>query len=286
MASASSDNGPLVSNRVRTVGVDLITNTNDMITTNPENTVEDKTIPSATEGSEDRTDSDMVAQSTGDDPRRADCSDDPWHSSEVQDPWGGKSDAKVPDNLTLQDIMSELADIKSMLRHSRRTIPNTLKTQPESKEEIEAETLEEAAEKNSWVQGIVKSWRADKGFGFVTINQRQVFAHISSIQGTEEGIVGQQVYLQVLADKSRCAGSFRAQRVRRSADHLEQLAKEKAHRLAAESIRAAEATKLAMEAAEDASTRASWLTPPGLTPTLSTTTAKPQGSIFGSTVIP
>jgi cold shock CspA family protein len=108
--------------------------------------------------------------------------------------------------------------------------------------------LDLAIDGKNEIGGWVRSWRADKGFGFLAIAGSDVFVHVSALRCLEEGVVGKRIVAKVIRDVAKGPGSFRATEVHLESEFITKLMHENAERLAYETVRAAErAKKLAEE---------------------------------------
>ena len=116
-------------------------------------------------------------------------------------------------------------------------------------EEQFAMNFEEAADGKDWVTGKVVRWIG--GFGFVRPQafDGQIFVHQSRVKGSLDGLVGQDVAVQIEKDLPKGPDKYRAVSLRRWADHEAELASERATMVAAVTERAATASR---KAAEDA----------------------------------
>ena len=109
------------------------------------------------------------------------------------------------------------------------------------------------------LQGIVRKWFVDKGFGFVEVKGHSVFCHMDRIVGQQWLRVGGDVWVKVVEDPSKGEGFWKAaeaweasrwdrEQARRKAQSAVDVAT-KASRIAFQSI---EKTQRMMEKAEDA----------------------------------
>jgi len=128
----------------------------------------------------------------------------------------------------------------------------------------EPETMEEAADSKVWISGRLVKWFPEKAFGFISSKGVDVFVHSSAILGDPCGILGQAVMCQVITDPHRGDRFYKAVAVVREVEHQAELARKRAADMAAEGIRAAEATRHAIEVAELAAMREKRNAPPGL----------------------
>jgi cold shock CspA family protein len=103
--------------------------------------------------------------------------------------------------------------------------------------------LKTAAEKKYMIGGWVRSWRSDKGFGFVVLDGKDVFAHVTALRSSEVGIVGKRVVAEVMQDMARGEQAYRAVKVYTEHDYVEEKTKEAAEKAAEESVRAASKAK-------------------------------------------
>ena len=148
--------------------------------------------------------------------------------------------------------LEEIAAIPSM-QSWRPTLLQPQPSKPKKEIRLAQESTtdaDKAVENGAWLRSKVKSWRADKGYGFIVAGQAEVFAHVSVVDGGDASLVGAIVYCRIIADGPRGPGSFRAVAVRREMRHFETIAREQALQLAQASVEAAACAKEAAEAAE------------------------------------
>ena len=103
-------------------------------------------------------------------------------------------------------------------------------------------SADEAAISGSHCKGVLNRWFEDKGFGFLSVRNTNVFVHRSSLQGNISGVVGQTVVAKLIRDPTRQPGYFKTAEVRTQsgyAEWLELQAKEAAAAAAAAAATAA-----------------------------------------------
>jgi hypothetical protein len=155
--------------------------------------------------------------------------------------------------------------LESMEVSMRRNGQSNVKQLAKSTHVEVEQTLDQAVGKGSWLEGRVKLWRSECNYGFLVVQGYDVFMSGSRVIGGESSIVGATVYAQIEWDLEKGPGKMRVSNGRREVVHLEHLAQLAAEKLAAESVALALKTKLAVEAANDAASRARAVTsPPGL----------------------
>jgi cold shock CspA family protein len=143
-------------------------------------------------------------------------------------------------------------------------------------------SLHAAVEKQKMIGGYVRSWRADKGFGFMSVDGKDVFVHVTSLRSSEVGIVGKRVVANIIQDVAKGNDTYRAVKTYTESDYLEMKAAERAEKAADEAVKAAEHAKQkaelsvrALENAMKASIIAKVSRPPGLGVALITPSTEP-----------
>ena len=193
-------------------------------------------------------------------------------------------------NLTIQSkldmIVNEMTRVSERLEGIETSLKSAtsgqMSVQPRtrttsiSSEVIESRSLQEAAESKQWIPGVVRSWIGERGFGFIQINNRDVFTHISTVDGETSNLVGARVFVKVVKDDVKCIGAFKATSVRREARHFEITAQEKAEALASKAVEAAKDAKVAIEIAGDIKL----LNPPGLAASNTASATKMMATLF------
>ena len=173
--------------------------------------------------------------------------------------------------VTLKDVMAELATIKRMMTSGPMTEPrrspsvtslSTLASRASHKTEMESERQASGSREDAiagkWCEGRVTKWITEKAFGFIRVGEIEAFIHITTLSGDVANICKERLIVILEADPSRGKEKYRVTQARRWAEHQAIVAREMASQAAQESIEAAARTKAAVDAAEDAAIRESW----------------------------
>ena len=145
----------------------------------------------------------------------------------------------------LDDILSEMRDVKSVLLQVREVVGVLVRTEKcaEVKTEVAARRLdriEQEKDLTKVVKLVVDKWFVDQRFGFGKASMGEiVFIHASVVQGAEVLMVCTDAWAQIVSDHAHAEGRYRAPRAWGRNAWKEERDKEKANRSAQQVRRAA-----------------------------------------------
>ena len=183
----------------------------------------------------------LVAADGGSGPNEACHNDDEdqdkkKETEEVQE----ETPAKV---ITLEVVYEELQILKHTIYGSmsvkvlkKLDIVNAMasKVEPKigkEKEEPEDDAAEatkaaETAASGMLVGGYIFRWFAERAFGFARVAGCDVFVHLSTVRGGVADIIGKQIVMKIVEDKTRGDEIYRALTAVREADYLEEVTRD------------------------------------------------------------
>ena len=143
---------------------------------------------------------------------------------------GGDHWTKEPPGLEQVDLEVEKLQVRTLQKKEART-------EEEEEEELD---FEEGVRGKVLMQGFVRKWFADKGFGFVEVKGYSVFCHADRVVGQDWLRVGSKAWVKVVEDRAREEKSWKAAEAWEPARWEEEQARRKAE----------EAVKTAAKAAQ------------------------------------